>query len=229
MQDQMTTYNKNNFVQGDVIKGFECFFTKDKNKIKDYIAVREYLFDSGGKKYNGAFMKKASDKFDSPENASTNIIVAYFNGICVGGARVVVKAGEELLPGLENRNFKLENILPELHIKKNKCAELSRFAVLPEYTNLSYIICDSIYEKCVELRVSYLMWMGDIKRTMAYKRICNRYVSELSIKKNIAVPKEFQSDPNIKKYLSVLNFSMEYQGGTNISESPNKVLVDGLR
>lgn len=170
-------------------------FTKDPGLLHQYYILRENMF------INVWGLKGFSGREDLHDRYS-QILVAREGNQCVGGVRITLKQQRSLrkLP-MENHDFILEKVLPELKLSECRYAENSRFAVLPEARSktLSLAITSNQIQKCLELGIQYSFAMSPVSLARSYKSLAKVFGLDAKILSDVEIPdrEEFEGIPMV--------------------------------
>lgn len=168
--------------------------------LEQYYALRQDIYTSY---WNLNSFSGCEDSYDK----KGHILLIHKNGICLGGARLIVHRPKEtfFLP-MENKEFQLDKLLPELMLKKNAYAELSKVVLVPELMNgqFSSEIYKHIGTKGRELNVRYVFAVAPFIQARRSKIACQRLGMKTEIRKDIDVLDQ-PTFEKIKMYLSVVH------------------------
>lgn len=126
-------------------------FTRDEKQLRQYYRLRKIIYAKDLKFQ----LKTLSDAYDEV----SDVLVVRNRNRCVGGVRLTIAAqNQDMVLPLEEVNFRLHDLFPELHLHSTVYAELSRLILLPEYRdgNITEKIYRRIYVKCRQHGVKYL-------------------------------------------------------------------------
>lgn len=126
-------------------------FTDDKALLHQYFVLREKMLGTD------KFLPKNTLPQDIHDKIS-NILIARRGKLCIGGARLTIREGDETFPlPMETDEFKLRELFPHLPLDKVKHAVGSKFAILDNEKNheILYALCKIMYEKVVAEGVEY--------------------------------------------------------------------------
>ncbi|MBL0319266.1 MAG: hypothetical protein IPP74_08265 [Alphaproteobacteria bacterium] len=207
---------------------FEFIWVKDSKNhyLRDYYNLRKQLYENGGDRYKGTLGKGKIDQFDNPNHPNSHILLCIKDGKCIGGGRIITKlpGDAHLLPS-EGDMFSFEKSIKNIPLKHLHYGELSRLALIPEYSGYIEEIYILLLQKSQELCLSFLVGTATLARCVIYKRIAEKYGNAALINKNSELPDEGKYD-NVKMYiiiLDVINYYKKVAKNNGIYE--NEVIV----
>lgn len=176
-------------------------FTEDKALLQQYYSMRENMFISvwGLKSFYGG-----EDKFD----AQSHILVARQGNLCIGGLRLTVSTPQNRIElPLEAEGFKLFDLLPELELESKTYAELSRYAVLPDFQGPEIYLEGSrrLFARALSLGVDFGFAVSPLGQARNYRRTATALGLGCEIRKDIEVP-DRDNYEGIRMYLSLFDF-----------------------
>jgi len=152
-------------------------FTDDRALLHQYYRMR------------GTMYRKVHhiDKFSGAEDVYdkiSHILIARRGKLCIGGCRLIVREGDEdfLLP-MEEENFKIRNVFPDLPLTKFRHGEVSRFAVLDEDRDSIEVMRNLIIltaEKGIDLGLGYIFYKAPPLVTRSNRKVINNYCPALT-------------------------------------------------
>lgn len=126
-------------------------FTDDKALLHQYFVLRERMLGTD------RFLPKDTIPQDIHDKISY-ILVARRGKLCIGGARLTIRDGDEMFPlPMESDEFKLRELFPQLPLNKVRHAVGSKFAILEDHksSEVLYAMCKIMYEKIMALGAHY--------------------------------------------------------------------------
>ena len=120
-------------------------FTADKGLLHQYYRLRDLAFGGGRSLAEGNSQQDIHDKI-------SEILVARRGRLVIGACRLTVREGDEafLLP-MEEENFKLRNLFPDLPLNRERHGVISKFAILEEHNerDIIYGLCKISGDKVI--------------------------------------------------------------------------------
>lgn len=157
----------------------------DHHLVQEYFSLRDKAFKE---QWNLRHFSGDEDKYDN----DSIIIIAHKNGVCLGGARMIIhEIDSELLLPVETDNFRLINTFPELKLNRNKYAELSRIAMINEYRNGRHsteMYRQLIAVKARSLNINYLFCITKMQLARASRMNLKKIGLPFEIKTEVKVP-----------------------------------------
>ena len=127
-------------------------FTNDLALLHQYYRLRDQTFGCDVSVTDGSGGADVYDKI-------SEILVARRGKLLIGACRVTFREGDEsfLLP-MEEEDFKLRNVFPNLPLNKERHAIFSKFAILEEHRQMEIMLGLSkiLYEKVVATDTRYV-------------------------------------------------------------------------
>lgn len=191
-------------------KPVEYEFTRDPGLLHQYYLLREQMFINVWGLHH--FVGR-EDQFDK----LAHILIAKLGNLCIGGARILVKFpnASQRLP-LENDDFNLEQLLPELNLREKRYGEFSRLALLPEFRGGKYTrqMYRHLNSKALECKLDYVFALAPLSQARSYRSSYRAMGFDYVIREDLAVPdrEEFEG---IRMCLSMLNLTPFYTGQHN--------------
>ena len=149
VQDAMIRRFNRTFKQPEPVV-FE--FTDDKALLHQYYRLRDQAFGRDIASSDGSGGADVYDKI-------SDILVARRGKLVIGACRVTFREGDEsfLLP-MEDEDFQLRNIFPDLPLAKERHAVFSKFAILEEHRQQDILhgLCKIMYDKVVSTDTHYV-------------------------------------------------------------------------
>jgi len=143
-------------------------FTNDRGLLHQYYRLREIMYR---KVFN-------TDKFVGEEDVHdrlSHILIARRGRLCVGGCRLTIReADEDFLLPMENADFKLRNIFPNLPLRKLRQGEISRFAIMDEDEDkleIMGLLSQLIIEKCNNSELGYVFLKSSLPMARNWRKI----------------------------------------------------------
>ena len=159
-------------------------FTRDPGYLHQYYLLREKMY----------IRTWGLKNFEAPEDEydrQSHIIIARRGNHVVGGGRLTVAGPrkETLLP-LEDEDFRLKDLFPEMGLEYCKYAELSRMAVEPEFHGgeCTKALFEHMYRKLSALKVAYWFALAPSPSARMYRRMFNSLGLDLTIWRETEVP-----------------------------------------
>lgn len=175
-------------------------FSHDAGLVHQYCNMRENMFISvwGLKHFSG--MK---DRFDD----ISQLMVARKGLQVIGGGRLTIcPPSRPLAMPMENADFKLTEVFPELNLDKHTYGEFSRLAILPEYRAGSVFpeLAKRFIRKAVAEGVDFAFNMAPVPLARSYRQAMQVFGLNWNIRNDLVVPdrEEFEG---IKMTLSVMD------------------------
>ncbi len=159
-------------------------FTKDKGYLHQYYSIRERMYAQvlGLKNFSGE-----EDDLDR----RSHILILRRGNMCIGGARLTVKGPRQpdFLP-MEEKGFVLSDIMPEIAQKELKYAEVSRLAVLSEFSgnDVTKHMFWHLNRKRIALGVPYVFCIASSLQVRLYRRQAVSVGIDFSVLDHIQVP-----------------------------------------
>jgi hypothetical protein len=171
-------------------------FTDDKALLHQYFIMRERMLGTDKFLPKGVIPQDIHDKI-------SHILIARRGKLCIGGARLTVREGDETFPlPMESDEFKLREIFPNVPLDTEKHAVISKFAILDDQKNseILYSLCKIMYEKILRDDVRFLfMRATNITLARNWRLISNtlrpnstRICSEVEVPESPMYPGETQ-------------------------------------
>nr|AAO64420.2 long chain N-acyltryptophan synthase [uncultured bacterium CSL1] len=196
-------------------------FTDDVALRQQYYQMRENMFINvwGLKSFFGG-----EDKFDS----ISQILVARQGNLCIGGLRLTISTPQNTvsLP-LETEDFQLCDLVPELELHDKTYAELSRYAVLPDFQGPEIYFEGSrrLFARALAQGVEYAFAISPLGQARNYRRTATALGLGCEIRKNIEVP-DRDNYEGIKMYLSIFDFRPLFGVREKARHSGQEVVLD---
>ena len=127
-------------------------FTDDKAILHQYFILRERMLGTDKFLPKGVVPQDVHDKI-------SHILIARRGTLCIGGARLTIREGDEAFPlPMESDDFKLRELFPDLPLDRERHAVVSKFTILDHEKNhdILYALCKIMYEKVIQLNIQYL-------------------------------------------------------------------------
>ncbi len=182
----------------------DIYYTWDPDSvhIEEYLKIRQDTY--------AQYLGLESYPYIEDVDSRSRSLLAVKSGHCIGGVRITV--GNDIKPALlplEDKRFKLRNLLPEIDFDSCNYAEASRLAFLPEYRTgrQTTALFNEVIKKCKELNVEYLFATTRKTHAMRYRIIC-KYLGGIKydFREDIDVPdKEVYG--GVRMYLSIMSFN----------------------
>jgi len=173
-------------------------FTTDKGLLHQYYRLRDQAF--GG---------KDSDESDQDiHDKISEILVARRGRLVIGACRLTVREGDEnfLLP-MEEENFKLRELFPEVPLHGERHGVISKFAILEEHNerDILYGLCKIMYDKVIMSDIHYLFARGrNYVLARNWRLIANSFGAKHT---RICDEVNMPLDPNFPNEKPILTFS----------------------
>ena len=184
-------------------------FTRDEGLLQQYCILREEMFK---KVWDLSHFKAQKDKIDD----ISHIIVAKQGLQCVGGGRITLStpAARQKLP-MEGSDFTLESGLHDLKLSECSYAEVTRIAVLSEYSKDNVItqLIDRIILKIISEQCKFLFFISPMTMTRTHRRVVNNLGYTLTTRKDVIIPDREEYE-GIRMFLSYIDLT-PYIGGTD--------------
>lgn len=159
-------------------------FTRDPGYLHQYYLLREKMYI---KVWGLTHFEAPEDEYDR----NSHIIVVRRGNHVVGGGRLTVSGPrkETLLP-LEDENFRLRDLFPELKLEHNKYAEFSRMAIETEFQDgqCTVAMFEQVRRKLIALNVPHLFAMAPLPSVRLYRKACKSIGLNLVARQDIAIP-----------------------------------------
>jgi hypothetical protein len=159
-------------------------FTRDPGYLHQYYVLRERMYAQvlGLKSFSGE-----EDEYDR----QSHILILRRGNMCVGGARLTVKGPRQTgyLP-MEEKGFVLSEIIPEIAQKELKYSEVSRLAVLSEFSGneVTKHMFWHLNRKRMALGVPYVFCIASPIQVRLYRRHATSVGIDFSVLNHIQVP-----------------------------------------
>lgn len=180
--------------------------TKDEALIHQYLLLREEMFVKswGLKSFSGG-----KDAFDD----ESDIILATIGKQCIGGCRLTFREPEAGtgLP-LENEDFRLSNVFPDLPLNSVRIAEVSRLAILPDYQN-SLVMLDLLRELFrfgAKKHARYVFTLSPVPLARSYRKAVAQFGLKWEIMTKVPVPQREEYE-GIKMVLCMMDLTPIYK------------------
>jgi len=187
-------------------------FTNDKALLHQYYRLRVQM-------YRKVLGVNDFDEREDPYDKISHILIARKGKLCIGGCRLTVcEKGENLQLPMENEEFKLKNVLPELNLDQHIYAEAGRFAVLEDHNSYEVLtmLATLLMKKGIELGAEYCFARSEVAMARNWRKIVNNsVVLTAEILKHVNVP-TIKGFPEIKMYLNV--FTLACNAAQKVSE-----------
>ena len=189
--------------------------TDDRALLHQYYLLREQM-------YRKVFQ---TDKFVGEEDVHdklSHILIARRGKLCIGGVRLTIReADEDFALPMENPDFKLRTIFPNLPLRDVRHGEISRFAVMEDtdHHEVLYGLCKLLYDMILMNKAHYVF----AKSTLALARNWRMIAKGLGVKDSkicmdIDVP-ENPIHPEIKWYMTLLDFASFYAPNESLAKA----------
>lgn len=159
-------------------------YGKNPALLKQYYNLREYCYRFDLK------IDSFPGKPDEYDETGITILVLHGNRV-IGGSRLNISTPlkRAKLP-LEENNFIMRDIFPELALDNKSYCEFSRFAIHPEYRNRT--VCADLMRALIstaqELGCSYQFSVSTLVAARNYRMLCNTMNIRHVIRRDIIVP-----------------------------------------
>ena len=179
----------------------EYEITNDIGLIHQYCILREEMFK---RIWNLKHFTAEKDKID----AISEIIVARQGLQCIGGGRATLTTLQkrQKLPLEQANNFSLAEALPELNLAACNYYEVTRIAVLPEFSKenvpselIGRLILQSIVKGC-----QYGFFISPLAMTRTHRRVIHQLGYTLTTRRDIEIPDREEYE-GIKMFLSYVD------------------------
>lgn len=110
---------------------------------------------------------------------------------CIGGARIILSyPNSQYKIPLENNNFSLQEVLPDLSVQNSIYCEFSRLILLPEYQNGLYSIkmLEHLTKEAVRSGCRFIFGEATYVKARRYRLVYNMLGLNLVIRKDIRTP-----------------------------------------
>jgi hypothetical protein len=139
----------------------------------------------------------------------SDTVLAHVGRLCVGGLRMTFSSPEspQALP-MEDDEFRLADLLPELDLQNKIYAECTRMALLPDFRRpeISFLLRAQLFRHCVENKIDYLFWISPATLARSYKQTPQQLGFPCQVRMDIAVP-EREEYEGIKMFLTCVKIS----------------------
>ena len=151
-----------------------------------------------------------TDKFVGEEDVHdkiSHILIARRGKLCIGGCRLTTReADEDFLLPMENQDFKLRDVFPNLPLKKIRHGEISRFAILDDDEDkleIMLALSQLIIEKCIGSDLGFAFLKSNLPMARNWRKIGQTHcgLKKMRICTEIKVP-ENPIHPEITWYLT---------------------------
>jgi hypothetical protein len=181
----------------------EYEFTTDPGYIHQYCILREEMFK---KVWDLSHFSAQKDEIDD----NSHILVARQGLHCVGGGRLTLTAPNHRrrLP-MEGGDFNLLDAMPQFDLAGKSYAEITRIAVLSEYSKDNVIaeLIDRLILKIMEEGGEYLFLISPASMTRNHRRVGATLGYSLITDYSVKIP-EREEYEGIKMYLSYLDLKL---------------------
>jgi hypothetical protein len=154
--------------------------------LQEYFDVRQYSYAQ----HLG--LRKFSGKLDW-QDLNSDILLVIDKNKCVGGLRLTVQCREvtPYLP-IEDDDFRLKELFPELDLDNCKYAEISRLALLPAYRSghQTASIYSLVAKKMDETKIKHFFTVSPLLQAKRVQRIARLLGYEATIFKDIKLPEK---------------------------------------
>ena len=137
-----------------------------------------------------------------------DILIAHQGNLCIGGLRLTISTPQKrvVLP-CESEGFNLFDLLPELELEGKTYAELSRYAVLPDFQGPEIYFEGSrrLFARALSQGVDFAFAISPLGQARNYRRTATALGLGCEVRKDIEVP-DRDNYEGIKMYLSVFDF-----------------------
>lgn len=199
-------------------------FTKEKRLIDTYCSIREACYRSvkcGPQDFSGQL--EASDYL-------SEILVLLKGNRVIGGGRLLGSSPEaRLMLPVEQTDFMMKDVFPELSLEDKPYCEFGRIAVIPEYRDFDTIneLCERLILRAIDKGYIYQFSMAPLGTSRLYQRVSSNLELPYPyiIHKHIPVPEKPLSETGgLKMYLGSLqlqSYNKHTYAAPNTLETPD--------
>ncbi len=164
----------------------DCIATQNRDEIESYYKIRERAFRE---RLDCVNFNGSEDEYDR----NGIIVVAKKNDEVVGGSRLVINTPkrEAKLP-LEDDNFVLNSLFPELNLVNRSYGEITRFAVVPELMtgSISYELTRASLNELIDNGCYYQFSVAPMIQARNSRNICRKLGLNHVVMNHIKVPQK---------------------------------------
>jgi N-acyl-L-homoserine lactone synthetase len=197
---------------------YDFFINQTKNHlVQKYFSLRTKIFID---KWKLKHFSGDEDKYDK----DAFILIVHKDNQCMGGGRLVIKKDEDTPLPMESPDFELKNILPELNLKDEKYAELSRVALINELRDGKYSakMYGAVGDKAKSMGVRYVFASTTKTQARMARIACKNVGLELKILQEVKVP-DLPTYEGNKMVLSIIDLtktiSTKYQEQLKVKDT----------
>jgi hypothetical protein len=191
------------------INGLESSFTYEfvtrhtpSDLIKQYFSLRQKVYTEYWQLKNFSGGEDNYDKIG-------HILLTLKGKECVGGIRLIThKAGSSIMLPMEEENFELQKLFPELNLRGKAYGEIGRAIMLPECMDGKHsremyrLIC----LKSKELNHHYAFAVAPVVSARKYRIVTGSFGLKTEIRKDVPIPAS-PSYENIPMHLIIMNMN----------------------
>lgn len=206
---RLTYFRKNH--QGHIMFNIHFELTKNPDHLSSYYKIRETCFrkDLLLSNFNGS-----EDKYDK----EGHILIARVGNHCIGGARINGNSPKTStrLP-IENDNFIVKDLFPDLALEDHSYCQWTRLALLPEYRTMDAVkaLCLSLTRVSTDLGFKYAFNVTGSARARLYRRLAASGGMRYKICNHIKIPAE----PGFNDLEHLLSIAILQENSLQISKS----------
>lgn len=192
-------------------------FTTDVALLHQYCILREEMFK---KVWDLEHFKAQKDAIDE----ISDIVVARKGNQCIGGGRVTFSTPHkrQKLP-MESEHFSLVNALPDFSLSEHSYAEVTRIAVLSEFSKDNVIVelTNRVILRIIAEGCKYLFFISPMSMTRTHRRVVNQLGYVLTTDKSVIIPDREEYE-GIQMFLSYIDLTPYIAAGrvASVKEAP---------
>ena len=160
--------------------------TKNPQYLNDYYTIREACFRTD-------LLLSTFDGSEDQYDKEGYILIARDGDRCIGGARINGCSPNAVthLP-IENDNFIVKDLFPDLSLEEHAYCQWTRLALLPEYRTMEAVrnLCLSLPKASAELGFKYAFNVAGSARARLYRRILALDGIDYKICNHVKIPAE---------------------------------------
>ncbi len=176
--------------------------TLDSGLLHQYYQLRTAMFV---REWHLSHFPKGADSYDF----CSDTLIAHVDRLCVGGLRMTFSTPDDpkMLP-MEDEQFNLAELLPELDLKNKRYAECTRLTLLPDFRKpeVSFLLRSHLFRHCIQNKMDYLFWISPLSLARSYRQTPMQLGFPCQVRMDIPVP-EREEYEDIKMYLTVVKIS----------------------